>query len=107
MLKALLSFGTLITPSIVRFLFYIGVLLSCLAALLDLGAGLSMLGTPYLGSLAKLAGLVVIVLAPVVALIGIVLSRVAAELVLIPFMIRDELAWQRQHRDTRLQAAAE
>ena len=87
----LFNFDSLITPSIAKFLFYLGVAASVLGAFGVIGTGFSfmhyqtMLGLGYI-----VAGLIII-------LFGIVASRVATEMILVVFMIRDELAWQRQH----------
>lgn len=88
----LFKFDSLITPSIIKLLFYLGVALSVLLALGVIGSGLGLMTqAPLSGIGCILGGLIGIGL-------GIVGSRVAAEMILVQFMIRDELAWQRQQR---------
>jgi len=101
-MKSLLTFDTLITPKFIKFFFYVGVffcllsgfatflsiLISCIAAAQASGSS---------SALAAIGGLIAgLIAGGVVALVGIVLARVSSELTLVIFMIRDELAWQRE-----------
>lgn len=88
----LFKFDSLITPSIIKFLFYIGVAFSLIGALVTIAAGLSLMRYQ------ALLGLGYIVAGLVGILVGIIVSRVLTEMILVLFMIRDELAWQRQQR---------
>lgn len=86
----LFKFDSLVTPSIIKFMFYFGVVCSTLGALTTIGTGLTLMQyQPMLGFAYIIGGLII-------ALIGVIMSRVATELILVLFMIRDELAWQRQ-----------
>jgi hypothetical protein len=89
-MSRIFKFDTLITPSIVRFLFYFGVVVSVIAALGILGTGLKLMDYQFMLGLSYMIGGVL------VTVIGIIVSRVIAEMILVLFMIRDELAWQRQ-----------
>ncbi|GBR07034.1 DUF4282 domain-containing protein [Asaia siamensis] len=102
-MKSLLSFDTLITPKFIKFFFYIGVvicILGGLGTLISIFSG-SMAMAQAAGTskiIAALLGLVGGVIGGViVAVVGIVLARVSSELTLVIFMIRDELAWQREN----------
>lgn len=86
----LFTFDTLVTPSIVKFLFYIGVALSALGALSVIVSGIGMMQyQTAMGFGVVVGGLLLVGL-------GIIVSRVYTETILVLFMIRDELAWQRQ-----------
>lgn len=93
-MSRLFKFDTLIAPSIVRFLFYFGVTVSVIVALGIVGSGLKLMDYSFMLGLAYMIGGVL------VTAIGTILSRVTAEMVLVLFMIRDELAWQRQNIQT-------
>jgi hypothetical protein len=88
----LLKFDSLITPSIIKIIFYIGVVLSILGALTIVLSGLAMMRFSIIMGFGYIFGGLIAVL------VGIVFSRVTAEMILVVFMIRDELAWQRQQR---------
>lgn len=93
----LFRFDSLITPSIIKFLFFVGVAISVLGALGAVVNGLSIMGqSPFMGLGTILVGLVLV-------LVGIVISRVATEMTLVLFMIRDELAWQRENLQNSVQ----
>ncbi len=89
MLSRLLKFDRLITPGIVRLLFYV------LAAVLCLGFVVAAIG--LLSTREAPAGLAIlgIIGAFIGLLVSVVMLRISTELVLVVFMIRDELAWQR------------
>jgi hypothetical protein len=86
MMMRLFKFDSLITPSIAKFLFYIGVAIWTLIGLGTMAGAMrySVIGGILGGSL--------------LVLVGIVVSRVLTEMTLVIFMIRDELAWQREQR---------
>jgi len=88
----LFKFDSLITPSIIKFLFYIGVAASTLGALGVVGSGMSMMHYDAATGFGMIIGGLILIL------VGIVVSRVMTEMILVIFMIRDELAWQRQQR---------
>lgn len=97
----LFKFDSLITPSIAKFLFYIGVFLSVIGALGVFGTGMTMMNyQPVLGLGYIFGGLILI-------LLGIIASRVTTEMILVIFMIRDELAWQREQQQLRQAPTAE
>ena len=85
----LLKFDNLITPTIIRTLFYALVALYCLVALITI-LGL-LFGSSY-SHINPLIGCIGVVLG---LLFAITVARIGAEMVLVLFMIRDELAWQR------------
>ncbi|BBC81551.1 hypothetical protein HK27_02455 [Acetobacter orientalis] len=102
-MKSLLTFDTLITPKFIKFFFYVGVffcflsgfgtflsiLLSCITAAQASGSS---------SALGAIGGLILgLIVGLIVTLVGIVLARVSSELTLVVFMIRDELAWQREN----------
>lgn len=87
----LFKFDSLITPSIIKFLFYIGVAFSILGALGVIGSGVSMMQYQTMMGFGTIIGGLLLIL------LGIVGSRVFTEMILVMFMIRDELAWQREH----------
>ena len=93
-MSRLFKFDSLITPSIVKFLFYFGVTLSVIGSIGIVASGLQMMNYQFM------LGLVYIIGAVLATVAGIVMSRVAAEMILVLFMIRDELAWQRQNIQT-------
>ena len=96
----LFSFDSLITPGIIRGVFRLMLLLYGLAFLAVLVYCFNVQFIPFAARLVSaVAGMVAIALL-------VVATRVAAELTLVVFMIRDELAWQRENR-TALRAAAE
>jgi hypothetical protein len=91
----LFKFDTLVTPSIIKFMFYFGVVCSALGALATIGSGLELMKyQPMLGFAYIIGGLMIV-------LAGVVMSRVVTEFTLVIFMIRDELAWQRQQATGR------
>jgi hypothetical protein len=96
-----LTFDALITPTIIRLVFYLAVALSCvgaMAAYVSISSPSPFFpGSPGLALIAAIAVLVV----------GVVLSRIGAELILVVFMIRDELAWQRQGQERLRDLAAD
>jgi len=71
-------------------MFYFGVVLSAIGALATISSGLAIMKYQPMTAFAYIIG------GLIVALIGVIMSRVFSELVLVLFMIRDELAWQRQ-----------
>lgn len=81
----LLDFNSLITPLIVRILYYLGI------ALVAAGA------VSLYGSLHYYMGNLTIIVAILTFVFGVLVARVGAEITLVLFMIRDELAWQREH----------
>ena len=90
----MLKFDTLITPTIVKWIFYLGVVVSMLTGLVPV------LTAKYMGAFGFEVDMTAAVLVGcLLALIGILTSRVAAEMVLVIFMIRDELAWQRERQE--------
>jgi Domain of unknown function (DUF4282) len=91
-MERLFNFDSLITPSIIKFLFYLGVVGSVLGALVIIVSGLGIMRWNALVGIGYILGGLLLVL------VGIVASRVATEIILVVFMIRDELAWQRQQR---------
>jgi hypothetical protein len=88
----LLTFNNLITPVLIRFVFYVMVFGAVCAGLV-LFSQASTIGqfSPAAGGLMMLGAILV----PIVL---VLFARVAAELTLVVFMIRDELAWQREQR---------
>jgi cytochrome c biogenesis protein CcdA len=90
-MSQLFKFDSLITPSIVKFVFYFGVLCSVIGALGVLASGMRVMQYQSVLGLAYIVGGIVVIVG------GIILSRVATEMILVMFMIRDELAWQRQN----------
>jgi hypothetical protein len=86
---SLFSFDKLITPSIIKVLFYIGVAIVALSALGILIAGFNQ------PAYSPIPGFLYLFPAAIVLVVGIVGVRVASEMTLVIFMIRDELAWQR------------
>ncbi len=93
-MKSLFSFDNLITPSIIKFLFYVGVAVVSLGAL-----GMLVVGANE-PSYSPIPGFAFFLLAIVFFVVGILLVRVGAEVTLVAFMIRDELAWQRVNKTT-------
>ena len=96
----LLKFDNLITPTIIRTLFYVLVGIYCLVALITMvgllfGSGYSPINS--LGCIGVIIGL----------LLAITTARIGAEMVLVLFMIRDELAWQRVNATPQLAAGLE
>ena len=97
----LLKFDNLITPTIIRTLFYVLVGIYCLVALITMvgllfGSGYSPIN-PLIGCIGVIIGL----------LLAITTARIGAEMVLVLFMIRDELAWQRVNATPQLAAGLE
>lgn len=88
----LFDFNRLITPTYIKLIFYLLVIVGVIAAF---GAASS--AAQYLSYVGGGFTGLVWVLAIVAVLVEIVLLRVAAELVLVVFMIRSELAWQREN----------
>lgn len=81
----LLSFDSLITPVIVKILYVVGIAISVAIAV------------SVYGSILWQFGLIGSAVAALLAFcIGVLVSRVGAEMILVLFMIRDELAWQRE-----------
>ncbi len=97
----LFKFDSLITPSIIKFIFYLGIVGSALGALTVISSGLALMR--YQGAM----GLALILGGLILVLVGIVVSRVTTEFILVLFMIRDELAWQREQAEKKLTSAAE
>lgn len=97
----LFSFNSLITPSIIKFVFYLLVVVQALGSL-----GVVMSASSYFrmfgyGGVGFLLGLVAGVISFVV---GVVVLRVGCEITLVVFMVRDELAWQREQKIAEKQA---
>jgi hypothetical protein len=89
----LLSFDKMITPSIIKGFFFLGVFINVIIAL------------AFAAAIDKIAGFISALIAAVVFLIAAVLvSRIFAESLLIIFMIRDELAWQRENWQSAISA---
>lgn len=94
----LFSFNSLITPSIIKFVFYL------LVALLALGDLISMASLSALGQYAGHGlGIVAILLHVIGFFVGVIFIRVSCEMIMVVFMIRDELAWQREHKTANRQ----
>jgi hypothetical protein len=91
-IKQLFSFDRLITPVIIRYLCYVMTAIWGLVAVIGVLGGLARLFSDFL------AGVGVILASIVVPGVLILLNRVGAELALVIFMIRDELAWQRERQ---------
>ena len=90
----LLSFNNLVTPVLIRFVFYACVVLAVLLGFVMFSQSQTVgMFSPAAGGLMTLGALLV-------PLVLILIARVAAELVMVIFMIRDELAWQREQRST-------
>jgi hypothetical protein len=89
---SLFSFDKLITPSIIKFLFYIGVGFVALTALGVLLTGFTQ------SAYSPIPGFLYFFLAIIEFVVGVIGVRVATEMTLVIFMIRDELAWQRVNR---------
>lgn len=81
----LLSFNSLITPLIVKILYVVGIVGAVAGALGVYGSLHWQLG--FIGAA---------VVALLAFCIGVLVARVGAEMILVLFMIRDELAWQRE-----------
>lgn len=102
-MKSLLTFDTLITPKFIKFFFYVGVFFCMLTGfgtfisiLLGCINGAQMSGSS--SAMGAILGLIAgLIAGTIVTLVGIVLARVSSELTLVIFMIRDELAWQREN----------
>ncbi|GAN87220.1 DUF4282 domain-containing protein [Komagataeibacter intermedius] len=106
-MKTLLSFNTLITPQFMKIFYYIGVVVCVLSGL---GTFVGILGVfinsaQMLGhstTLAALGGLIVGGIgALIITVLSIIMTRIGCETVLVVFMIRDELAWQRENTQKR------
>jgi hypothetical protein len=100
-MKYLLSFDHLITPSIIKFFFYFGIGFSVLGGLGILASGFTIMQYQFILGIAYIIGALIVILA------GVVASRVFSEMVLVLFMIRDELAWQRENRQMPAAAPTE
>lgn len=92
MLSRLFKFDTLITPSILKFCFYFGVVVFALLSLGVIGSGLKIMDYSFIAGIGYILGGIILFFA------GVVFSRVSTEMVLVLFMVRDELAWQRESR---------
>ena len=90
---ALFNFNTLITPRVMKLLFAVGVVISGLASLGLIGAGLEFAHS-FGGALLSL---LVILFAVAAFFVGVIASRVSCECILVMFMIRSELAHLRQN----------
>jgi hypothetical protein len=104
MFMRLFQFDSLVTPSIAKFIFYFGVVISALGALGVIGTGAMMMQYQFAAGIGYVIGGLLMIVG------GIILSRITTEMVLVLFMIRDELAWQREQRQAAAQphpAAAE
>ena len=88
----LLRFNNLVTPVLIRFVFYAAVALAVILGLYIFNQSSSV------GQFSAAAGMLMMLGSVVAPLVLILVARVAAELVLVIFMIRDELAWQREQR---------
>ncbi|AWJ86792.1 hypothetical protein TSH58p_25435 (plasmid) [Azospirillum sp. TSH58] len=88
----LFKFDRLLTPSIIKVLFYIGVIASVISAFTIISSGVAMMQWQVWAGLASIVGGLLLVF------VGIIASRVATEIIMVLFMIRDELVWQRQSR---------
>ncbi|WP_338332315.1 DUF4282 domain-containing protein [Acetobacter sp. LMG 32666] len=102
-MKSLLTFDTLITPKFIKFFFYVGVFFCFLSGfgvfltILNRSVAIAQI-TGSSPTLATLGGLIAGSLAGlIITVVGIVFARVSSELTLVVFMIRDELAWQREN----------
>jgi hypothetical protein len=95
---SLFSFDKLITPSIIKFLFYIGVAIVALTALGILLTGFNQ------SAYSPIPGFLYFFLAIIVFVVGVIGVRVSAEMTLVIFMIRDELAWARVNRSEQTPA---
>jgi len=91
-IKQLFSFDRLITPVIIRFLFYVVAAVWAVVAVIGVLGGLLRLFSDFF------AGIGLILAAIILPGVFVLLYRVAAELALVVFMIRDELVWQRERQ---------
>ena len=106
-MKTLLSFDTLITPQFMKIFYYIGVVFCVLSGLVTFISilGLCINSAQMMGQSTTLAALLGLFVGGIAALvttiISIILTRIGCETVLVVFMIRDELAWQRENTQKR------
>ncbi|MBE7619237.1 DUF4282 domain-containing protein [Gluconacetobacter entanii] len=102
-MKTLLSFDTLITPQFMKIFYYIGVVFCVLSGLATFISILVLCinAAQMAGESTTLPTIIGLILGSIVALIttvlSIILTRIGCETVLVVFMIRDELAWQREN----------
>lgn len=87
---SLFSFDKLITPSIIKFLFILSVIIIGIIAFCIFVGGIE-------ESSSVLVGVLSIIPAAIFFFVAVLVARVSAEMTLVIFMIRDELAWQRLH----------
>lgn len=80
-MKEFLHFDKLITPSIIKFVFWIGAGLSILAGIIQLIAGAA---SPYGGGIQVFSGLLTIIFGPI-------LTRIYCELLIIFFKVHETL----------------
>ncbi|MBR0560605.1 DUF4282 domain-containing protein [Neokomagataea anthophila] len=112
-MRSIFSFENLITPTIIKILFYIGVVLCCLSGFATLSTIItSMIAsaelTGHSTTLAGIGGLFLgLIVGSIVTVIGVILTRISCELTLVIFMIRDELAWQREHHSNNTSSSPE
>lgn len=85
---SLFSFDKLITPSIIKIIFIISVVIIGFASLCIFVGGIEESSSVFIGFLA-------IIPAAIFFCIAVLVARISAEMTLVIFMIRDELAWQR------------
>ncbi len=92
MIRQLFSFDRLITPPIIRFLCYAITVFWVLVAIAGVLAGLARMFSNFFAGIGIILGMLA------VSGFFILLNRIIAELSLVVFMIRDELAWQRERQ---------
>lgn len=89
MLQQFISFDKMITPTIIKILFYVGVAISALSAIILIFSGLGQMfsgfGGGFIGFLMILLGLVSFV-------VGTLMSRIYCELLIVVFKMQEALS---------------
>lgn len=86
-LRSLLNFDKMITPTIIKILFYIGLVLSVIAGLVVFFSGIATAINQenFLPALGGLLG------GPLAIIVGVLIARVYAELMILAFKIHEHL----------------
>ena len=97
MLRAFFSFDTFVFPSLVKVIYWIGLVLIVLATIVAAVGAIAASGNPYMGGGAG-AGVIGLIVALIGGVVSLVFWRVAIELWLVLFSMHDLL---REIRDQR------
>lgn len=89
MLKKFISFENMITPTIIKILFWVGIGVSGISAIITFFTGIAMMFDRYSSGF---GGFIIMLSSIIVFALGILFSRIYCELLIVIFKIHESLA---------------